>query len=196
MSQPFTDTDTILPDANAIDYTNVEEICAYRLMLCKFLEKCREAHPHTASADIAQEIKWQAKAWLCNVKRIISGIIEGHADIALSPGVIPELLEACEPMREISPEAMSPEYIRKVRLELADRFARGDHSISRTDIVIGLLREADRDNRTLDNRYSLYAFTVLQQWIDELTTFGRFRHTPLPEAHRRLNYLMKEDIHS
>lgn len=88
------------------------------------------------------------------------------------------------------------DYIRQARIQALQRWLKGDTTLSRTDVTLMILHEADRDNRTLDNRYSLFALGILQEWVDELTLYGRFRGIPAPEAHRRLDYILSAPLHA
>ncbi len=76
-----------------IDYTNIQEICGYQLLMCKIYE--REGglyYPARRNATI-REVEAQGKIWLENVKGILDDIVSGKST-TFTLAAIPKLLNA------------------------------------------------------------------------------------------------------
>jgi hypothetical protein len=176
-----------------IDYTNIQEICGYQLLMCKIYE--REGglyYPARRNATI-REVEAQGKIWLENVKGILDDIVSGKST-TFTLAAIPKLLNAYDFYYSICNGESANDYIRGIRLSTAGLWAKGDKSISETDLVLELLKEVKRDNRTLDSKYSMFALGVLGDWVKELTSYGEFRNIPKSEAYSRLNYIINDDL--
>ena len=176
-----------------IDYTNIQEICGYQLLMCKIYE--REGglyYPARRNATI-REVEAQGKIWLENVKGILDDIVSGKST-TFTLAAIPKLLNAYDFYYRICTGESANAYIRSIRLKTAGLWAQGDKSISETDLVLELLKEVKRDNRTLDRKYSMFALGVLGDWVKELISYGEFRHIPKAEAYARLNYIIDDDL--
>ena len=171
-----------------IDYTNIQEICGYQLLMCKIYE--REGglyYPARRNATI-REVEAQGKIWLENVKGILDDIVSGKST-TFTLAAIPKTH-----YYSICNGESANDYIRGIRLSTAGLWAKGDKSISETDLVLELLKEVKRDNRTLDSKYSMFALGVLGDWVKELTSYGEFRNIPKSEAYSRLNYIINDDL--
>lgn len=184
-----------IPQAEDIDYSDVEEICAYQLLLTKMFE--REggfAYPAVANAA-TREIARQGRVWLKEVAALIQRILSGApAPSGLSLGSIPALIDSYDIFHRITYGKPCYRYLREVKLKTADRWLGGDKTISRTDVVLMLLSEADRDISTLDERFYKYAISVMGEWIEELIANGRFVDVQMPECYKRLAYLLRQDL--
>lgn len=77
---------------------------------------------------------------------------------------------------------------------MVDLWLKGNKSISQTEIVLGLLNEVERDIKSLDSKYSKFAFTVKEDWIKELRMYGRFISAPFDEAYSRMRYLLNSNL--
>ncbi len=176
-----------------IDYSNIQEICGYQLLMCEIYE-CEGGLCYPARRNYRiREIEAQGKIWLEKVKGIVDVIISGKStDFTLA--VIPKLLNAYDFFYRICNGEAANDYIRSVRLRTAGLWAKGDKSISETYIVLELLKEIQRDNRTLDRKYSMFALGVLGDWVKELINYGEFRNTPKAETYARLNYIIDDDL--
>lgn len=86
------------------------------------------------------------------------------------------------------------EAVRTRRLREADNWLRGKSSLTKTDVVLLILAEAERDMRSLSRRYADFAFGVVGRWVDELIRYGTFQNTSLDESYRRLQYLLDADL--
>ncbi len=182
---------TTITAASDIDYSNVDEVCGYQLLLCKIFERAGGSdYPLVTNATI-RKVQREGIIWLREVKSMIADILDGKAnDFA----AIPDLLSAYDFFYRVCNGGTCYDYLREVKLDTVDRWLQGDKSISDTDVVLLLLTEADRDIRSIDKRYSDFAFSVLGEWIDELAKYGRFINIPLAEAYKRLAYMLKDDL--
>jgi len=187
-------TDNVIP-ANKINYTNVDEICGYQLLLCKMFEKAGGFELQFRTNCTVREVQTQGLVWLKIVRNLIEKILKASDSTGgLTLNAIPRLLGAYDFFHRVCNGVPEFDYIRKVRLKSADLWVKGNKSISQTNVVLGILHEADRDNRTLEDRYSLFAFSIMGEWIDELTGYGKFHDIGLYEAYDRLAYLLKNDL--
>lgn len=186
-----THLDITLPDAASIDYSDVEEICGYQHLLCKMFERAGGfAYPYKVNATIRQ-VQSQGHIWLRNVRNIIDGIIDGTHSEGLTLGNVPRMISSYDFLYRICNGKPTAEYTREVRLKTADRWVKGNKSISQTDVVLGILHEANSNFRMIGNKYLTYAYTVVGEWIKELNTYGKFRYISSGEAYSRLTYLLK-----
>ncbi|WP_286156656.1 hypothetical protein [Bacteroides caecimuris] len=161
--------------------------------MCKIYE--REGglyYPARRNATI-REVEAQGKIWLENVKGILDDIVSGKST-TFTLAAIPKLLNAYDFYYSICNGESANDYIRGIRLSTAGLWAKGDKSISETDLVLELLKEVKRDNRTLDSKYSMFALGVLGDWVKDLTSYGEFRNIPKSEAYSRLNYIINDDL--
>lgn len=182
----------IIP-ANSINYKNVDEICAYRSLLCKIYECEGGFNLQAKYTPTTREIAQQSLVWLREAKALIESILRGGVAYA-NLGDIPRLLQSYDFFYRIGNGAPCYDYIREVKLKTVDCRVKGDKSISQTEVVLLLLSEADRDIRNLEERYAKYALTVMSKWVDELVECAEFKDTPKSETYRRLSYLIDTDL--
>jgi len=177
--------------ATDIDYSNIDAICGYQLLLCKLFERAGGFdYPPVTNATI-REVQKQGSIWLRKVRFFIADILDGKVnDLA----AMPDLIIAYDFFYRVCNGTPCYDYLREVKLKTVDHWLKGDKSISDTDVVLLLLSETDRDIRSLEKRYSDFAFSALGEWIDELTRYGRFIDIPLAEAYKRLTYILKDDL--
>jgi len=209
------------PSATSLDYTDVDEICGYQLLLCKLYERAGGFdYDHRRTPRIV-ELRDQARIWLRHVRPLIDSrlnhIGDNDENAENDYNAVPRLLASYDLLYRICNGTPCFGYLRDIRLKLADRWVKGDRSITQTEIVLELLKEVARDNNTLDKRYSLYALTVKERWIRDLvmhdarftmhnrlrasannSTFNQSSNQPIPfkETYSRLAYLLKEDLFS
>lgn len=187
-----------IPTAIGIDYRNVDEVCGYQLLLCKIFERSGGFDLPFKTNAIIREVQCQGALWLKEVRSLIADVlsepIKTQSISSITIASIPDLLSAYDFFYRVCTGNRCYEYLREVKLNTVDRWLRGDKAISDTDVVLLLLSETDRDILTLDKRYSDYAFSVLGEWIDELTRYGRFVSIPSGEAYKRLVYMLKDDL--
>lgn len=191
---------TEIPSAYDVNYADAAEVCGYQLLLCKMFEWAGGfSGPGAGTNGTIRTVRKEGLVWLREVRRIVESILEApvrteYGKTGHGLGDIPGLLSSYDMFHRICNGGPCFDYLRNVRQETAMRWIRGDRSISMTDVALLLLQEVNRDNRTLERRYSDFCIGVMGKWIDELTKFGRFRNTPYPEALRRLGYLLDDDL--
>lgn len=191
-------THVMTPDitsATYIDYTDVDAICGYSLLLRKIFEQAREFDNPTATF---RAIKNEGETWLCQVKTLIDNLLTApdnpRSAFSTTIAAMPDLIAAYDTLYRVCYRHPCNGYLRRIKLKTVDRWLRGDKTITETDVVLLLLSEADRDIRTLEKRYYDYAFSALGKWIDELTRHAGFINTPKAEAYKRLEYLLKDNL--
>ncbi len=186
---------TDIPEARFIDYTDVDEICGYQQLLCrKFEQMGGFAYPYRPTPALRQ-LQTQGHVWLKRVRTVIDGIIDGAYPGPLTLGAVPRMLSAYDFLHRICNGRPAPAgYTRNIRLRSLDLWLRGDESLTETDAVIGILLETERDCISLDDRYTAYAFAVMDKWIASLNATGQFLGIPLAEAYARLTYLLRSDL--
>ncbi len=185
--------DITLPQADCLDYTDLNAICRYQQQLCTLYAQRGGFQSPAPSGSAIRSLLAEGRIWLDNVRSLISGILRSESS-PLTLAALPDLLESYDLLYRICNGVPCHDYLRQVRLAAVQLWLKGDRSISQTDAVLMIAREADRDIRQLEPRYSRYLFQVLQQWIDELNRYGRFRSLPIKEAARRLRYLLDHDL--
>lgn len=199
-------THTGIIPAHDIDYNDAEEICGYQLLLCKTYERAGGFDCfHRPTAEL-REVHGQGVIWLGKVKllieRILSSPLPGRgtptqsesSTSGLDLGAVPDLLGAYDLLHRVCRGIPCFDYLRRVKLQTADRWAKGDRTISDTDVALLLLSEAKRDIRTLGKRYASHAFQALGTWIEELSRYTRFPGITDTEAYKRLAYVLKDDL--
>lgn len=182
-----------IPQAVDVDFTNVDEVCAYRSLLCKIYECAGGFNLPAKSTPVTQEIKRQSLVWLREVKILIDSILRGTAVFA-NLGNIPRLLQSYDFFYRIGNGAPCYDYLREVKLRTVERLIKGDKSISQTDVALLLLSEIDRNVRDIEERYVKFALSVMSSWIENLTKCGKFQDISLVEAYKRLSYLLDADL--
>ena len=182
----------IIP-ANSINYCNVEEVCAYRSLLCKIYECEGGFNVPAKITPTTRVIKRESIVWLREVSALIESILKGDAT-CVSLCEIPRLLQAYDFMHRIGYNRPCFDYLREVKLKTVDRWLKGDKSISQTDVALLLLSETDRNIRNIEDRYAKFAINVMSSWLDELTENGKFKDITLSETYKRLSYLLNHDL--
>ncbi len=187
-----------LPAADRIDYNNVDEVCAYQLLLCKIYEREGGFSSPAANTPAIRELCRQGLIWLREVNRLIDAILSADpaARAAGLPtlAAIPGLLASYDLLYRITNGQPCFDYLRQIKLLTADRWLKRDHTISRSEVALMLLSEVDRDIRTLDPRYTDYAMSLMDTWIDQLTRRGRLLDLTPSETYRCLSYLLRQDL--
>ncbi|MCM1490522.1 MAG: hypothetical protein NC095_06830 [Muribaculum sp.] len=218
-------TATDIIPANSIDYQNVREVCAYRLLLCKIYECEGGLNLPPKSTPLTREISRQAKIWLLEVKSLMENILTSPLTKSipnseripnssflipnsissdksipnssfLIPNLysIPDLLDGYDMLHRIARGVACHDFIREVRLRTADRWLKGDKSISSTEVAIMLITETNRDIRTLEERYAKYSMGVMASWVDRLLRNGKFSDIPLSESYMILSLLLDTNL--
>ncbi|MCM1451601.1 MAG: hypothetical protein NC102_05045 [Clostridium sp.] len=184
---------TVIIPAEGIDYNNVDEVCAYQSLLCEIYE-CEDGFNFRAKdTPTIREISHQCLSWLSEVRILIESILRGTSSSS-NLGDIPRLLQSYGLFYHIGHGVSCFDFLREVKLKTADRWAKGDKSISQTDVALLLLSETDRNIHNLEERYAKYAIKAMSSWLDELTKYGDFKNIPKSETYRRLSYLLNADL--
>ena len=183
-----------IPAAADINYLDVDEIYGYQLLLCKRFEQAGGFDLPRKTNFTILEVQKQGFVWLRAVKRTIEDILSPVNETGMALDAIPKLVDAYEFFYRVCNNTSAFSFIRKVRLKTAEYWVKGNNTITETDVVLGILREVRRDVRTLDNKYSQYAYSVKDRWIEELCKNGKFRNVTLWEAYGRLSYLIQSDL--
>ncbi len=179
-----------------LDYADVDEICGYQQLLCKLYELAGGFAARAGSNPAIREARVQGDVWLKSVEVLIEKTLTAPDSAeGITLGAVPRLLDAYDLLCRVCRGAPARDFIRKARLRAADLWAKGNRSISQTNVVLGILREVSGDNRALEGRYTRFALSVLGRWIDELTRYGRFHDIPPHEAYSRLACLLRTDLY-
>lgn len=187
-----------IPSAKDIDYGNADEICGYRMLLGKIYESSGGFAVDSALTKEIITVRREGLAWLKNVRKVIDKVLESPVGSMASQGValgdIPRILASYDFLHRVCHGAPCFAFIRETALKVADRRAKGDKSISMTWVALMLLKEIDRDIRSLPKRYIDFSMSVLSGWIDDLMLYGRLRNMPLEEAYPVLGYILWQNL--
>lgn len=209
----------IIP-ANEIDYTDADEICGYQQLLCKIFERAGGFELPRKTNPTIREVQTQGLVWLERVKNIIEEILapsnapasisasgsgsgsgSTSSSISAPPSgsvltldAIPQLLGSYDFFYRVCHRDTCFDYLRRARLRAADRWVKGNNSISQTKVALMLRREFNRDIRTLEQRYIDFSGSVMTSWIDDLECSGRLRDTTPDETYDVLRYLLNENL--
>ncbi len=192
------------PSAATLDYTNVDEICSYQLLLCKLYERAGGfSYQHKTTPEIA-EIRKQGSIWLRHVRPILNNIGENddnsdnneNVDNAIPLSAIPDLLESYIILHLICRSWNDIDYYRKVRLVTVSRWVAGDKSITGTGIVTLLWPLIESNPLAVERRYIDFCTRSLQQWIKQLSAYGTFTDITPVETYRRLQYIISHDLYA
>lgn len=193
----FTYSSMMTPDmisANEINYTDADEICGYQQLLCKIFERAGGFElPRRTNATI-REVQAQGLAWLEKVKNIIEEIFAPSKASALTLDAIPQLLGSYDFFYRVCHRDTCFDYLHKIRLRAADRWVKGNNSISQTKVALMLRHEFNRDIRTLEQRYIDFSGSVMTSWIDDLERIGQLRNMTPDETYNVLRYLLNENL--
>lgn len=188
----------LIPSARSVNYRDAEEVCAFQQLLCKLYEMAGGFSEYVSSGMDRAVIRREAELWLREVKIAIDGIlrspIQPECGDKLTLGDVPRLLSSYGLVYRLCHGGQCSAYLRETRLHAADRWVRGDRSISRAQVALMLRREASRDIRMLEKRYRDFSGRVMAGWIDDLQDFGRLRNVNLHEAYEILTFLINENL--
>ena len=181
-----------IPSAVSIDYTNADEICGYQMLLCKMYERAGGFKLPQTSNKVTLVIRREGLTWLRKVKASIGSIFNGSSSLNL--GDIPTLIDSYDFFYRVCHGTPDFDFIRQVRINAADRYAKGDKSISASQLALMLNKEISRDIRNIDKRYLSFAGSVKTEWIRDLEKYGRLSGMPMKEAYEVLKYLLYENL--
>lgn len=99
------------------------------------------------------------------------------------------------PYRMVYRQAPSENFMRQVRINAVQRWAKGDKSISSTVIAKILWDEIySRSFKTLEKKYGLFYFGLINDWVEELQRTDTFAGISPFETFMRLRILMTEEL--
>lgn len=178
-----------LPKASNINYANTGEVEGYSLYLLKLYERDGGFNSNRRITHQMKAVEAELRTWCVNVKGLLM-------DAPLSD--IHRLIASFDlPYRVVYRQAPSDGFMRQVRINAVQRWAKGDKSISSTVIAKILWDEIySRNFKTLENKYGLYYFGLIDGWVKELQRTGAFAGTPPIDTYSRLKILMTEDLYA
>lgn len=179
-----------IPSAKDIDYTNVDEICGYQMLLCKIFEKTGGFGVGVASSKEIAMVRREGMAWLQNVGKAIKQILDLQANDSLKLGAIPRILVAYDFFYRICHNGPCFAFVRDTVLKVADNWLHGDKSISIACVALLLQKEINRDIRAIPQRYIDFSMSVLESWINELRLYGRLRNLSQADAYSVMSFLL------
>ena len=154
-----------------------------------------------------RDLRRQARQWLDQVRPLLETLSnptpqkirtvdnDDNADNDENSAALSAALRAYDMMHRVAHGAPDPDYVRRIRLNLVQRWARGDRSLSQTEIALMIADEIDRDISTLPARYITFYLDLQSRWIRELAAHGTFPGLPAEETYLRLARLLLSLIH-
>lgn len=187
-------TNINIPSAIEVDFSCISEICGYQHLLCRLHELAGGYDFPLKNNPAIREIEFQACLWTDKAKELIDCILSGIHVTGLTLGDIPRLIVSYAAMHQIAQGFPCVGYIREVTIKLAGLWAKGNRNISETDVVLGLLREANRDIHAIDDRYAKFAYSAIDRWIDLFSKRNQSLKIPFGERYARLTYLLNDNL--
>lgn len=194
-----------IPFAKDIDYTNVDEICGYQMLLCKIFEKAGGFNVGIASNKEIIMVRREGMIWLREVKSIINNILsapipEASAIPASSPHTpnlkdIPRLLASYDFFYRVCHRGPCFTFVRDTTIKTVDRWSNGDRSISKARVALLMLKEINRDIRAIPQRYVDFGMRVLESWINELRRYGRLQDLSQEDSCLVISFLLWYDLY-
>jgi len=182
-----TGTEISLPKASDIDYFNTREVEGYSLYLVKLYERAGGFGMSRRATGEIKAIKSELRIWCDKVKDMLKDAPLPDFHILIGSYALPYKVV----YRQAPPE----NFMREVRTNAVQRWAKGDKSITST-IIAGILRDEiySLNFRTLDKKYGLFYFGLVDKWVKELQSTGTFAGISQIETYLRLCILMTEDL--
>ncbi len=183
----MTGTEITLPKASDIDYLNTDQVEGYSLYLLKLYEQNGGFRLQRQVTNEMRAIEAELRIWCDTVKDMLM-------DAPLSDFHV--LIASYDlPYRVVYRQAPSESFMRKVRTNAVQRWAKGDKSITSTTVAGILWNEIySRSFKTLDKKYGLFYFGLVNDWVKELQRTGTFAGISQVETFSRLRILMTEDL--
>ncbi len=186
--------------AKDLDYSSVGEICGYQLLMCKIFERAGGfGRGATCSRKEISIVKREGLVWLQNVKKTIGKIVEGAIrkdleDARLTLGDIPRLLNSYDFFYRVCNNGPCYDFVREITLKTADRWAKGDKTISESQVALMLQKEINRDISTIARRYIDFSMSVLCSWVDDLRMYGKIRNISQEDSYFVIGSLLWQDL--
>lgn len=177
-----------IPRAALIDYSNAEEVEGYSLYLVKLYEREGGFKLPRSVTPLMMAIEFELQVWCDKVIDLLS-------DDAPLPAVA-LLIKALDlPHRVAYRKAPERKSMRKIRINAAQRWAKGEKTVSPA-VIANVLRDEiySREFSTLENKYGLFYFGLIGDWVKELRRNGEFAGVTKAETYTRLKLIMGEDL--
>lgn len=179
--------DYILARASSIDYSNAAEVEGYSLYLTKLYEsEGGFTLPHM-STPLMRTIESELRIWCEKVRHLLS-------EAPLS--CVATLIKAYDlPYRVVFGKAPARDFMREIRINAVQRWAKGEKTISSTALAEILGDEINsNDYITLENKYGMFYFGLIKDWVKELQCSGTFDGISKAETYTRLKLIMDEEL--
>lgn len=186
-----------IPSATAINYHDADEVCGYQLLLCKIFEREGGLNYPPATNRLTAAIKREGMIWLSEVKKSIAELFTSpiaREDFGIGLEDIPRILEAYDFFYRVCHGAACKDFIRDIVLKSADRYVKGDKSISQAQVALMLLKEMERNVLTMEDRYLTFSVTVMECWVNDLERTGKIGQVSESDSYDILNYLLFRDL--
>ncbi len=176
-----------MPKASDIDYFNTSEVEGYSQYLLKLYER-------EGGFKLQQRVTRQMKAIEAEL-RVWCGKVKDMLMDAPLPDLHVLIASYDLPYRVVYRQAPSENFMRQVRINAVQRWAKGDKSITSTIIAKILWDEIySRSFKTLDKKYGLFYFGLISDWVKELQRTDTFANISQFETFMRLRILMTEEL--
>lgn len=188
-----------IPEADSIDYGNSDEICGYQLLLSKMFELAGGLNvPSTSNREIIS-IQREGLIWLNKVKGVISSLFMSSippdtTDLKINLGDIPAIIGAYDFLYRVCHGSPCFDFIKDIRFKTANRWVKGDRSISEAQVALMLRREINRDIRKVEERYLNFSGSVMDSWINDLNIYGTLKGLSSEDAYQVLDFLLRSDL--
>lgn len=136
-------------------------------------------------------------AWLREVRKSVAELLDSpvsSAGVGLSLADIPQILGAYDFFHRVSNGLPCNDYIRETVLKSAERYFRGDRSLSHARVALMLQREADRDILSMPQRYMEFSGKAVERWIDNLQHTRRLENVTESDSYDILGYLLPANL--
>jgi len=180
-------TEIAYPKASDIDYLNTGEVEGYSQYLLKLYERSGGFKLQPKVTREMRAIEAELRIWCDKVKELLMDAPLPDLHVLISTYDLP--------YRVVYRQAPSESFMRKVRTNAVQRWAKGDKSITSTIIAKILWDEIySRSFRTLDKKYGLFYFGLINDWVKELQRTDTFAGISQIETFSRLRILMTENL--
>lgn len=186
-----------IPSASAINYRDADEVCGYQLLLCKIYEREGGLAYPPASNGVTIAIKREGLVWLKEVRKAISELFASSItakDAGLNLDDMPRILGAYDFFHRVCSGGPCYDFIRDAVIKSADRYVKGDKSISQAQVALMLQKEAKRDVRSMGQRYLTFSGRVISSWVESLEYSGRLTQVSECDSYDILKFLLSNDL--
>ena len=186
-----------IPSASAVNYHDADEVCGYQLLLCKIFEREGGLNYPPTTNRLTAAIKREGKIWLREVKKSVAELFASpitSEDFGIGLEDIPRILESYDFFYRICHGAACNEFIRDIGLKSANRYVKGDKSITQAQVALMLLKGMERNILTMEDRYLTFSVKEMECWVNDLERTGKIAHVSENDSYDILNYLLIQDL--